>query len=80
MKDFYTDLQATRQFLKNNSDFLVVKADKANSTVIVEKLVYHDKMIELLGEPKNYKLLQADPTDRIEKESNEFVKNVHSNG
>ena len=42
--------------------------------------MYQDKMIKLLGEPKNYELLQGDPTNRIEDESNEFVKNMHRKG
>jgi len=53
-KQIIKDAKDTRIFLKNNPDFIITKADKCNTTVIMTKQQYKDKMDEHLNNRQTY--------------------------
>lgn len=66
----------TKAFLKKHQDLVVCKADKGNTTVILNKNMYFDKCQELLLDKKTYKILKSDPTNKIETKLNDLLKNI----
>lgn len=53
---------------------IVLKADKGNKTVIMEKSEYSSKMLALLNDNKTYKLVNRDPTTSIQTTNNELAR------
>jgi len=49
-----TKLHITKKFFKDNSDIIITRADKSNSTVIFDKEVYLSKMQNMLSDPHIY--------------------------
>ena len=66
-------------FLEANSNLTVIKADKGNSTVIMEKADYNKKLRDLLEDPTTYKKIDTDPTSSIQRKNNEIVKKMFEN-
>ncbi len=52
-------------------DFSVMKADKANCFVIMDRSEYDDKMQELLIDKNKYEKISKPPFKRIERELNQ---------
>ena len=71
-----SDLQATKRFLKENDQLLVLKADKGNATVLMKKNEYKNKILQLLEDETTYKKRDKDPTSTIEAKSNKYVKTM----
>ena len=55
----------TKTFLKYNKDILILKADKSNKTVIMNKSEYNTKIENLLADDSTYIKLEKDPTSDI---------------
>lgn len=51
---FHKALKDTKQFLNNNPNIIVTQADKANSTIIMNRGTYTDKVENLLRDINNY--------------------------
>lgn len=68
----------TRNYLKNNPDIYVVNADKGNKTVLIDRVEYEQKMMDLLSDSVTYKPLKSDPTIKIQVESNKLVKHLET--
>jgi len=68
--------ERTKQFLQENDDILILKADKGNATVLMDKSEYHQKVLDLL-ENKNTYMQISDPTSRLERENNDIVKELY---
>ncbi|XP_045462556.1 uncharacterized protein LOC123672495 [Harmonia axyridis] len=69
------DLRDTRAFLSNNKDHIVVlRADKGNVTVVMNRDEYSKKCTELLDDSQTYEKLESDPTVRVQNKNNRFVK------
>ena len=49
---------------KNNNDIKILKADKGNSTVILDKTDYHNKMIEHMTS-ESYRVINKYPGNKI---------------
>lgn len=64
----------TRKFLKQNPDIVVTNSDKGNVTVLMNKLDYNSKVMELLQDRNVYKILGRDPTQTFQNKNNEIVK------
>lgn len=64
----------THNFLKQNKDIIVCKADKGNVTVILDKKEYDEKCLSLLNDSKVYQKLTSDPTQNIQKELNNKIQ------
>ena len=52
--------------LSSNIDIVILKADKGNSTVVMDRSSYDSKMIEMLSDEKTYKELKAHPAKKSE--------------
>lgn len=70
----------TRRFLKSNLDLCVLKADKGNSSVVMNRLEYKNKMIALLDDSNTYKHLTKDPTLSIQGRFNKKAKSLYDSG
>ena len=56
---------------------MIMKADKGNATVIMEKEDYENKIMTLLRDESTYKKLSRDPTATIQKKNNDIVRKMH---
>lgn len=70
----------TSKFMKDNDDLVVLNSDKGNMTVILDKETYIDKVKELLSDELTYKSINKDPTESIQRKSNELIKRMYENG
>lgn len=66
----------TRQFFKNNQDLVTVEADKSNTTVLMEKSEYIQKMENILNNNSKYSRLTDDPTLNLQQKNNEIVQQL----
>jgi len=62
--------------LRKDQDRLVIPADKGNCTVVMDHKDYDDKVQQMLNDQRTYKLLDKDPTKRMEKKLNEKLANL----
>lgn len=69
----------TKSFLKNHPDILVLKADKGNVTVIMDKQNYIEKCLEQLNDTKYYQRINKDTTYTIQNKSNSFITKFKKN-
>lgn len=74
-KNLNKNVKETQIFLKTNPNLLILKPDKCNSTVIMEKTDYHNKLTNQLKDKNIYKPLKLDPTSKYQNKNNEIVKN-----
>ena len=61
--------------LKNNSNILITRADKGNTTVALDKTKYVNGIKPMLSETRTYIPLKKDPTNTTQKKVNCPVKN-----
>ena len=59
--------------LTKNVEIRICKADKGNSTVILDKTDYDQKMLSLLNDESTYRILNRDSTKCIERRLNSFI-------
>lgn len=64
----------TRKFLKENQQIVVIRADKGNATIIMNRADYEKSMDKLLCDTHTYKKTKINPTTRIEKKVNNMIK------
>lgn len=69
----------TRAFLKENNNLIVTRADKGNSTVILEKQDYTNKMLNLLEDTATYTTINKDPTEKLQDNSNKIIDKLFKN-
>src|SRR5580765_4521485 len=68
-----------KSFLHNNKEILVTRADKGQTTVILDRNEYVQKMEALLKDPYTYKKLKRDPNNALTNKLNSLVKSWRSN-
>jgi len=61
-------------FKKENKDLLVMKADKCQVTVIMDKHTYIEKMNKTLDNDNTYKQIKKDPLRIITNKTNKLLK------
>lgn len=66
--------------LRNNNDIIIVRPDKGNGVVIIDKVVYLDKMYELVNDNTKYKLLNNDPTKTREVKLQNYLRSLKKKG
>ncbi|KYN28656.1 hypothetical protein ALC57_01909 [Trachymyrmex cornetzi] len=54
-----------KRFISDNPDILITRADKGNTTVIMNLDNYKSKMNELLADQSTYMVVSKDPTNKI---------------
>ncbi|XP_067216467.1 uncharacterized protein [Linepithema humile] len=55
-------LYKTKKFINENPDLLFTRADKGNSTVVMKKSEYMEKMVDILSDTNTYQIVKKDPT------------------
>ncbi|XP_011858700.1 PREDICTED: uncharacterized protein LOC105556227, partial [Vollenhovia emeryi] len=58
-------VQKTRDFLHDNPNIIVTRADKGHTTVIMERDMYTNKMLTLLNDRETYNIVKKDPTKKL---------------
>jgi hypothetical protein len=71
----YEERQALQK-LRNRTDLAILKADKGNSTVVLDRVEYDAKVMEILNDASTYEKLKADPTAKIERELNRKLSSI----
>lgn len=78
-KTFIKHLKTCNDFLAKNKQLLITRADKGQSTVIINRDDYNNKMVQLLNDEKTYKKLNISPLKNTQNEVNNMVKRWHNN-
>ncbi|XP_062538217.1 uncharacterized protein LOC134206504 [Armigeres subalbatus] len=68
--------KATRVFLKQHPELIVIEADKGNKTVVMQREEYDGKLQRMIDDDNTYKKLTRDPTSSYQKRNNEFAKRL----
>lgn len=63
----------THRFLKQNPEIIILKADKGNVTVAMDKSEYLEKSYQLLSDTNTYIQLNNDPTISIQNKLNKLL-------
>ena len=69
------EITETRQFFKRNDNLLVLKSDKGNTTVVVDKGFYISEVMKLLDDTNTYAKSRFEYTSTFERKSNSIVSN-----
>lgn len=74
-RDKYTirTMGETKKFLKENSEIIIVEADKGNVTVAMERKDYEERMNTIVYDMMTYRRLTKDPTNTLQKKNNDLV-------
>ena len=67
--------QTALRSLKRKQDIVILKSDKGNATVVMDKEEYHQKCLALL-QPPTYMCLKKDPTPKFERKVTEAFKDL----
>ena len=70
------EIAETRQFLKRNNNLLILKSDKGNTTVVVDKEFYIAEVIKLLSDKTTYIVSRFEYTCTFEREANSIISNM----
>lgn len=65
--------RTAREFLCRNKELIVTRADKGNSTVVMDRKTYITKYENSLNDMTTYVELSKNPTKEIEKEGNDLI-------
>ena len=74
LKDFKT----CKLFLKAHPELIVMRSDKGNTTVIMNRTEYINGMYDLLADCRTYKILMNDPTTKFQNKANKLCKKLLS--
>lgn len=61
-------------FCKSNQDIIFTRADKGNTTVVLKKDTYINKVESLLLDRNSYEIVKKNPAKKIENELNNILK------
>lgn len=75
----YSYEEAKRFLKKHENTIIVTTADKGNKTVVMYKDEYRKKMKELLNDKKTYKIIEADPTEKLINKNNNIITELYKN-
>ena len=67
------DEQQALKRLKNDSDIVILPADKGRVTVVMDKTDYFDKMDALVNDKQTYEELKRDPTPALQRKLNSKI-------
>lgn len=66
----------TKKFLEENKELYILKADKGGCTVAMSRRDYIEKTETMLGDDSTYKILEVDPTAKLQRLLNETLKRL----
>ena len=75
-KFIYNSFLDAKNFLKQNSNIIVLKSDKGNKSVIMNRADYKEKIYSLISDQNNYKILDRDPTLSLQTKNNDHIKTL----
>jgi len=55
----------TKKFVKDNNNLIITRADKGNTTVVIDKIDYKQKMLTMLSDTNTYKIIKKDLSRKI---------------
>lgn len=58
-------VKSTTMFLAKHPEFVVTRADKGNTTVVLDRDTYLEKMNNLLSDTNTYSIIKSDPMKKI---------------
>ena len=73
-------VREVKRFISENPEILITKANKGNTTVIMNRENYRKKMYEILNDQTTYKVIDKDPTNKINLEIRNLLKNWKNKG
>lgn len=83
-RKFDKQIKQTKIFLEENEHILVTRANKSNTTLILNKSDYINKVNDLLNDTNSYKKLNANPESKLRHDSfklmDSWKKNNFSGG
>lgn len=79
-QNLLNDYKKTKQFLKDNKDIIVMRADKGGNTVIMRKDEYVETMRLMLSDSTVYNRIDKDPTNKFQTLANNLVNNLEKDG
>lgn len=80
-KQFQNMIKQTAIFLSKNKDnILVLKADKGNTTVIINRTEYLEKSQNILRDETTYKKLKKDPTITVQNKNKKIIDTLVREG
>ena len=65
--------------LKSYDDVIIINADKGNCTVILDKIDYDRKLMNLLKDKSTYQVVKNNPISKIERPLNSFIWKLYKN-
>ena len=65
--------------LKKNKDIIILRPDKGNGVVVLDKLAYNNAISDLLSDDTKFKKLQSDPTLRREGQLQRYLRKLKKN-
>ena len=68
----------TRKFIKDNPNLYILRADKGNVTVVMNKTHYIDLSKESLTDDRYYVRFERDPCSTIQQKANRIISNLKS--
>ena len=66
--------------LKHNKDIIILRPDKGNGVVVLDKVVYNKAMVDLLSDNSKFKSLESDLTLCREGQLQWFLRKLKKNG
>ena len=66
--------------LKRNPNIVILKPDKGNSVVIMDRKQYNLNMLKIINDTNKFKLLKDDPTITREGKLQRFLRSLKSKG
>ena len=66
--------------LKQNKDIIILRPDKGNGVVLLDKVVYNNAISDLLSDNSKFKKLQSDLTQRREGQLQRYLRKLKKEG
>ncbi|XP_044759051.1 uncharacterized protein LOC123316856 [Coccinella septempunctata] len=69
-------LKDTTKFIREHQDITISRADKGGATVLMYKEEYQSGVEKMLSDENTYERLQSDPTPKIQRHTNKYIKTL----
>lgn len=80
-RDILSEMQQkTKSFIRGNPDMIITKSDKGNVTVVMNRGEYENRVAEMVSDSDVYKVLDRDPTSKLQTQNNDIVKALKTRG
>ena len=66
--------------MRNNNDIVILRPDKGNGVVIMDRITYKSKMYESLNDESKFKQLTGDPEKLREGQLQRYLRKLNNKG